>query len=212
MKSFQMLTHKVVRLHLHFQNGLWTLCITCSLYVTVWVITSAQIQLKNTSTGFLFPLWRHVKQNQCPQHNLAQKSTMIDKNADLAFPLWLQCLCVLVRFISSPRQSCQSTLSGTAGTPPLWTKTPAPWPSWQVGPGDSWTVSLNCGWGSKWDRQQVNTGWWTHLNIETIERTGSKCQVKGKKKQIIHKWIITNWHSFQDLISKKLRFPLEILL
>lgn len=102
MKRFQMLTHKVVRLHLHFQNGLWTLCITCSLYVTVCVITSAPIQLKNTSTVcFLFPLWRHVKQNQCPEHNLAQKSTTIDKNADLAFPVWLQCLCALYFFSST---------------------------------------------------------------------------------------------------------------
>lgn len=92
--------------------------------------------------------------------------------------LSIQCLCTLVCFISSPQQSCRNILFGTAGTPPLWTKTLAPWPSslsWQVGSVYSWTVSLYCGWGSIWHGKQK-----IHIRYTTQERLCGFKQLKNE--------------------------------
>ena len=121
-------------------------------YVSV-LITSAQIELVQ-----IFLLWSFLSDCWADwSWTNIQKSKWIHKTQPWCFRCGCSVCCVSVHFISSPRPSCQSIPSGTAGTPPLWTKTPAPWPSWRVAPGDLWTVSPCCGSGSMWNTEQVRT-------------------------------------------------------
>lgn len=151
------------------------------------LVTSAQIELVQ-----IFPLWSWVKSNQ---HS--EKSTLIHKTQPRCFHCGCSVFCVSVHFISSPRPSCQSIPSGTAGTPPLWTKTRAPWPSWRAAPGDLWTACPCCSSGSMWNAKSKS---WPHLNMWKVARSNRKYTVNRRKtiKQSINlRWIILSWNSTQ---------------
>lgn len=141
---------------------------------------------------FLARLLSWVKSSQ---HS--EKSTLIHKTQPRCFHCGCSVFCASVHFISSPRPSCQSIPSGTAGTPPLWTKTRAPWPSWRVAPGDLWTACPCCSSGSMWNAKSKS---WPHLNMWKVARSNRKYTVNRRKtiKQSINlRRIILFWNSTQ---------------
>lgn len=142
-------------------------------YVSV-LVTSAQIELVQ-----IFLLWSFSPDcwAEWSRTNI-QKSTLIHKTQPRCFHCGCSVFCVSVHFISSPRPPCQSIPSGTAGTPPLWTKTRAPWPSWRAAPGDLWTACPCCSSGSMWNAKSKS---WPHLNMWKVARSNRKYTVNRRK-------------------------------